>query len=97
MKSVPLKLCRRGFRFGFRRLIPGCLLDQLRYCVSRLSALADPVLNPIGLEIDLGRLASWVVSSQIFQISAIALRLFFFYHDAIRRALLGAGAHQFNC
>ena len=79
-----------GFRRFGSRLRPDCLLNQARYGVSRLGALANPILNAIGLELDLRRLARWIVGAQIFQISAVALRLLFLHYDAIRRPFLGA-------
>src|SRR5436190_11288360 len=72
----------RSFRIR-RRLILRSLFDQAANGVGRLGAFTNPILHTIRLEIDLGRLARWIVRPEVLEIGAIALRLLFFHYDAI--------------
>ena len=83
-------------KLGFRG---GCLLrvraglDQSAYCIGRLRAFFDPVVDSGQIEFDFGRISRGIVRTEIFQIRAVAFRLFLFHNDAVRRAFLRAGAH----
>ena len=85
-------LFRGSGAFGLRSL-----LDQLTHGVCRLGAFLDPIANAISLELDRGRLASRIISSDVFQKRAIAFRLLLFDHNAIRGSLFRAGTHQSDC
>src|SRR5205807_10511815 len=78
-----LALGSLGLRFNRRSFQLCCLLDQLTHRISWLSTLLDPVLNAFSLKIDLCRLTRRIVSTQIFEVRPVALRLLFLNYDAI--------------
>src|SRR6185369_1393955 len=71
----------------------GAGFDQPADRVSRLRTLLDPVVNSTQIEFDLGGISRWIIGAEVFEIGAVALGLFLFHNHAVRRALLGSGAH----
>ena len=66
-----------------RRLILSRLFDQPAHRVGRLRAFANPILNAVGFELDLRRIARRIVRPEVLEICAVALGLLFFNYDAI--------------
>ena len=68
-------------------------LDGLR----RLGADADPMLNSFVIQFYLRWIEHRIVSPDVFEIFAIALRTLFLHHETVKRFPLRAHSHQTNC
>src|SRR5438552_13797933 len=77
-----------------RDFLDRVVLDQARDCFGRLSTDADPVLDAVVFKLDCCRIDHRIVSPEILEVLAIALRTLFFYYEAIKGLTFRTYSHQ---